>query len=104
MLSQARKTYDYTIIDTPSAADGSEVGMIGQFCSGAILVVRLHRTRETAARRAVRLLQVSNVPILGCVLIGRHKTVARMGSGLPSKARSDSTHGAATKPKEGSRS
>jgi capsular exopolysaccharide synthesis family protein len=79
LLNQARKDYDYTIVDTPAAAQGTDVGMIGQLCNGAIMVVRLHRTQEAAAKRAVRLLQVNNVPILGCVLIGRDSTTAQPG-------------------------
>ena len=35
------------------------------------MVVRLHRTHEAAAKRAVRLLQVNNIPIAGCLLVGR---------------------------------
>lgn len=79
LLAQARRDYDYTIIDTPAASRGTDAGMIGQLCSGAILVVRLHRTQEAAAKRAVHLLQASNVPILGCVLIGRDSTAAQLG-------------------------
>jgi protein-tyrosine kinase len=63
--------YHFTVIDTPPATTVTDVGIIGQFCSGVIMVVRMHRTPEPLARRAVRLLQVNNVPILGCVLVGR---------------------------------
>lgn len=63
--------FHYTIVDTPPATTVSDVGIIGQMCSGVIIVVRLHRTAEIAAKRAVRLLQVNNIPIVGCLLIGR---------------------------------
>ena len=63
--------FHYTLIDTPPATTVSDVGVIGQMCSSVIIVVRLHRTDETAAKRAVRLLQANNIPIAGCLLIGR---------------------------------
>jgi len=66
-----QRDYHYTIVDTPPATIVTDVGIIGQMCSGVIVVVRLHRTHEAAAKRAVRLLQVNNIPILGCLLVGR---------------------------------
>ena len=63
--------FHYTIVDTPPATTVTDVGIIGQMCSGVILLVRLHRTHEAAAKRAVRLLQVNNIPIIGCLLVGR---------------------------------
>ena len=89
LLSQSRKDYDYTIIDTPAAARGTDVGMIGQLCNGAILVVRLHRTQEAAAKRAVGLLQANNVPILGCILIGRDSATAQLGGEFAAARRAE---------------
>jgi len=66
-----QRDYHYTIVDTPPATTVTDVGIIGQMCSGVIVIVRLHRTHEAAAKRAVRLLQVNNIPILGCLLVGR---------------------------------
>jgi Mrp family chromosome partitioning ATPase len=57
------------------------VGIIGQMCSGVIVIVRLHRTHEAAAKRAVRLLQVNNIPILGTLLVGRDAPGSRYGYG-----------------------
>ena len=73
--------YHYTLIDTPPATTVSDVGVIGQLCSGVILVVRLHRTDEGAAKRSVRLLQSNNIPIVGCLLIGRDAPGGRYGFG-----------------------
>lgn len=63
--------FHYTIVDTPPATTVTDVGIIGQMCHGVIVMVRLNRTHEAAARRAVRLLQVNNIPIVGCLLVGR---------------------------------
>ena len=73
--------FHYTIIDTPPATTVSDVGIIGQMCSGVIIVIRLHRTAEIAAKRAVRLLHVNNIPIVGCLLIGRDPPGGRYGYG-----------------------
>ncbi len=71
-----QRDYHYTIVDTPPATTVTDVGIIGQMCSGIIVIVRLNRTHEAAAKRAVRLLQVNNIPILGCLLVGRDAATA----------------------------
>lgn len=63
--------FHYTLVDTPPATTVTDVNIIGQMCSGVMLVVRLNVTPEPIARRAVRLLKSNNIPILGCLLIGR---------------------------------
>lgn len=73
--------YHYTLVDTPPATTVSDVGVIGQLCSGVLLVVRLHRTDEEAAKRSVRLLQSNSIPIVGCLLIGRDAPGGRFGFG-----------------------
>lgn len=71
-----RNQFHYTIIDTPPASTVTDVGIIGQWCNGVIVVVRLNRTPEPIAQRAVRLLQVNNIPILGVVLVGNDARAA----------------------------
>lgn len=70
-LQAARSRFHYVLVDTPAAATFTDAGIVGQLCDGAILMVYLHRTNEYLAKRTVRMLQGSNVPVLGCVLIGR---------------------------------
>lgn len=76
-----KNDFHYVIVDTPPATTVTDVGIIGQMCSGVIITIRLHRTAEVAARKAVRLLQVNNIPILGCLVIGRDAGVSRYGYG-----------------------
>jgi capsular exopolysaccharide synthesis family protein len=71
VVRRLQSDFHYTLIDTPPATTVTDVGIIGQMCSGVIMVVRLNCTPEPLARRAVRLLRVNKVPILGCLLIGR---------------------------------
>ncbi len=73
--------FHYTIVDTPPATTVTDVGIIGQMCHGVIMIVRLNRTHEAAAKRAVRLLQVNNIPILGCMIVGRDAPADRYGYG-----------------------
>lgn len=73
--------FHYTIVDTPPATTVTDVGIIGQMCHGVIMLVRLHRTHEAAARRAVRLLQVNNIPIMGSLIVGRDAPGSRYGYG-----------------------
>lgn len=70
VMRRLQSEFHYTFVDTPPATTVSDVGVIGQLCNGVIMIVRLNCTPEPLARRAVRLLRVNKVPILGCLLIG----------------------------------
>ena len=52
-----------------------------KICSGVIMIVLLHWTHYGAAKRAARLLQVNNIPILGCLLVGRDAPGSRYAYG-----------------------
>jgi capsular exopolysaccharide synthesis family protein len=80
-FKRMQNEFHYTIVDTPPATTVTDVGIIGQMCSGVIVLVRLHRTHEIAAKRAVRLLQVNNIHIIGCMIVGRDAPVDRYGYG-----------------------
>ncbi|UCE59342.1 MAG: CpsD/CapB family tyrosine-protein kinase [Phycisphaerales bacterium] len=81
VFQRMQNDFHYTLVDTPPATTVTDVGIIGQLCTGVVLVVRLHRTDEFVAKRAVRLLQVNNVPLMGCVLVGRDAPAGRYGYG-----------------------
>lgn len=70
VMANFRNQFHYTIVDTPPATTVTDVGIIGRWCNGVIMVVRLNRTPEPVARRAVRSLQVNRIPIIGAVLVG----------------------------------
>jgi len=80
-FKRMQNEFHYTIVDTPPATTVTDVGIIGQMCSGVVMIVRLHRTHEAAAKRAVRLLQVNNIPVLGCLLVGRDAPGSRYSYG-----------------------
>lgn len=69
-LGRFQKEFHYTIVDTPPATTFADVGILGQMTSGVILVIRMHRTPEPLARRAIKHLTNNNIPIIGSVVIG----------------------------------
>jgi capsular exopolysaccharide synthesis family protein len=78
-IRMLRARYDYVIIDTPPATTVSDVAIIGQLCDAVLMVIRMNRTPGPLVRRAVRLLQVNNIPVAGCVLVGFNERCARYG-------------------------
>lgn len=70
------REFQYSVVDTPPVSIVSDAGIIGQMTSGMIFVVRMNRTPEPMARRAVGLLTASNVPIVGCLLVAEDDCVA----------------------------
>ena len=81
VFRRMQNDFHYTIVDTPPATTVTDVGIIGQMSSGVIVVARLNYTQEPAAKSAVRLLQANNIPILGCLVIGRDAPGGRYGYG-----------------------
>lgn len=81
IFKRMQSDFHYTVVDTPPATTVTDVGIIGQLCDGVIMVVRLHRTHSGAGKRAVRLLQVNNIPILGCLIVGRDTPADRYAYG-----------------------
>lgn len=71
VIRRFQTEFHYTLVDTPPATTVTDVGVIGQMCNGVIMLVRLNFTPEPIAQRAVRLLRVNKVPIVGCLLVGR---------------------------------
>lgn len=81
LFRRFRNDFHYTIIDTPPATTVTDVGIIGQMCDGVMVIVRIHQTHEVLAKRAVRLLQVNNIPIMGVLAIGREGGAGKYGYG-----------------------
>ncbi len=79
VIRRLQSDFHYTLIDTPPATTVTDVGIIGQMCNGVIMIIRMNFTPEPLARRAVRLLKVNKVPVLGCLLIGQDDRGASYG-------------------------
>lgn len=81
IFQRLENEFHYVVVDTPPATTVTDVGIIGQFCSGVIIVVKMNYTDELAAKKTVRLLQSNNIPILGCLLVGRDSAGGGFGYG-----------------------
>jgi len=81
IFQRLENDFHYVVVDTPPATTVTDVGIIGQYCSGVIIVVKVNYTDENAAKKTVRLLQVNNIPILGCLLVGRDTAGSGFGYG-----------------------
>lgn len=62
------QTYDFIIIDTPSAGKMIDAAKIANKCDGIIFVVKYKRTKKKDITEVVRQLEKSGTPILGCVI------------------------------------
>lgn len=69
-FARFQKEFHYTIVDTPPATTVADVGILAQMTSGVLMVIRMHRTPEPLAKRAVKHLINNNIPIIGSIVIG----------------------------------
>lgn len=81
MFRRFERDFHYTIVDTPPASSVTDVGVIGQMTSGVIFVVRMNRTPEPLAKRAIKFLQGNNIPIVGGLIIGEDDPSTGYGRG-----------------------
>jgi len=77
LFKQFRQQYHYVLVDTPPTNTFTDAGIIGQLCDAVLMVVRMNRTPEPFAKRAVRILQANNIDIAGCILTGHVESTSR---------------------------
>ena len=63
-----RRQFDYVLLDSPPVNAISDACIIGGAAGEALLVMRMNKTPRDAADRAIRLLNASNVKVIGMVL------------------------------------
>lgn len=68
ILNALSQRYDYIIVDLPPVNLVSDALAISSFISGMIVVVREDYTEKNELKNCFRLLNLSNVNVLGCVL------------------------------------
>lgn len=71
LITELRRKCQYIFLDLPPANAIADASILGAHCDGAILIVRMHKTPEPNVKHALRLLDSSNVRVLGCVLVGQ---------------------------------
>lgn len=68
MLTSAKVTYDFVLLDTPPVLAVTDAQVLGNICEGVVLVVSSGKTEVEQAVRAKDLLEKSKAKILGVVL------------------------------------
>ena len=68
LLEALKEKFDYIVIDLPPVNIVSDALSISKFISGMIVVVREEYTEKKDLTHCMRLLSLSNVKVLGCVM------------------------------------
>jgi capsular exopolysaccharide synthesis family protein len=80
VLKELREAFDYIIIDLPPVNIVSDALSISSLITGMIVVIREDYTEKKELEHCFRLLKLSNVNVLGCVM-----NEAKAGGGSYSK-------------------
>lgn len=70
LLKAARQVFEYVIVDTPPLGVVVDAAVIGQYCDGAIMVIRSDATSYRSCQKVKAQLERSGCKILGAVLNG----------------------------------
>ena len=81
LLLQARKEYDYVVIDLPPMAIVPDPEAVMELVDGSLLVIRQNGVRAPDLNRAIRDLQRGKAKMLGCVLNNVFATATFSGEG-----------------------
>jgi capsular exopolysaccharide synthesis family protein len=68
VLSDLKSQFHFVILDAPPATAYPDAGTLAALSDGIVLVIRAERTRWEVVEEAKKILDESNVPILGAVL------------------------------------
>lgn len=82
VLKTLSETFDYIIIDLPPVNVVSDALAVSKYITGMIVVIREDYAEKKELENCVRLLKLSNVNVLGCVMNG-----SKSGKGYYSKHR-----------------
>lgn len=67
-IEQARREFDYVLLDAPPIALVSDASILASHADGALMVLDAQKTRKSSLRRAVHSLQTVGANILGTVM------------------------------------
>lgn len=68
LIAEARKTFDYVIVDTPPVTYVTDASLCVAESDGSILVLSSGKTEMRAAKEAKKILLDTGKPIIGCIL------------------------------------
>jgi capsular exopolysaccharide synthesis family protein len=89
VLTDARRSFDFVVIDTPPLVPLPDCRVIAQWVDGFIMIVTAHRTPRRAVAEALNLLDPSKV--IGLVFNGDDRPLARYSSYYGYYGKSDRT-------------
>jgi Mrp family chromosome partitioning ATPase len=69
-MAEVGELFDYVIVDTPPLDQHSDAAIVAGVAGNALVVARIHKTKSGALRRAVHMLRVINVRVIGAVVTG----------------------------------
>ena len=75
LFEEARKRYDYVIVDTPPLVSVPDSRVLGKWVDGFLIVVAAHQTPRRLVEEALNLLDASQ--IVGMVFNGDDRHVSR---------------------------
>ena len=81
MLEEARKLYDFVVIDLPPMAIVPDPEAVMEYVDGSLLVIRQNRVTTVDLNRAIGDLQRGKAKMLGCVLNNVYSTEVLSGEG-----------------------
>ncbi|MBE3550219.1 MAG: CpsD/CapB family tyrosine-protein kinase [Brockia lithotrophica] len=81
LCAEVSTRFDFVLFDTPPLLLVADGVIVSSRVDGAVLVVRGRHTRKEDAKKSVKLLEKSNVKILGCVFNGSTKENRHYDSG-----------------------
>ncbi|WP_054637798.1 CpsD/CapB family tyrosine-protein kinase [Thalassobacillus sp. C254] len=74
LLEEAKKNYEYIVIDTPPLLAVTDAQVLASICDGVVLVVSSGITVKDEAEKAKELIENTNARLLGAVLNRKEKT------------------------------
>jgi Mrp family chromosome partitioning ATPase/uncharacterized protein involved in exopolysaccharide biosynthesis len=70
VMTQASSHASIVLVTTAPALPTVDAGLVTRHCDGVIVAIRAGRTKAATVRRAIKHLELSQVPVLGMVLVG----------------------------------
>lgn len=80
LITAARDSFDYILIDCPPLASVIDAAVIATHCDAAVLVIKYGNVSRRLAQSVVEQLSVAGIPVLGTILNQMPKPKGKYGS------------------------
>ena len=75
-INRWKQRYDFVILDSPPVSHVADARILGGFCSGTIMVIRMSHCRRAEVAEAYSLLSTTGGNVLGTILIGSSRSAS----------------------------